>query len=153
MQNFDTKQKAQEAGWIVTHQGICGKCSTTKDLYVYLTTDLTRPVRKCGLKHFASHKKMWQCIKKLGFTDACTQVWYWNTLNTKKHCGAVCMLSLFLRRPFVINGHLNKCLQCDEDISGPIFKYESGRTRRNSGIKSEIDRPSDQVYNMTHCYY
>ena len=46
------------------------------------------------------------------------------------------MWSLLINQPFVINGHLNKCLQCDEDISGPIFKYESGRTRRNSGIIS-----------------
>lgn len=50
-------------------------------------------------------------------------------------------------------GNLNKCLNCDEVISGPVFKYYSGRTRRNSGIKSEIDRPSDQIYNMTQCYY
>ena len=127
----------------MTHQGVCGKCSTTRDLYVYLTTDLTRPVRKCGIKHFASHKKLWNCIKKLGFTDGCTQVWFWNTLNTKKHCGLVCMVSLLLGRPFVVNGQLNRCLECDEEVSGPIFKYESGRTRRNSGIKSEIDRPVD----------
>jgi len=63
------------------------------------------------------------------------------------------MISLILRRPYVIDGELNKCLQCDEDKSGPIFKYESGRTRRNSGIKSEIDRPVDQIYNVSHCYY
>ena len=67
----------------------------------------------CGVKHFASHRKLWKCIKNLGFTDACTQVWFWNTLNTKKVCGPVCMISLALRRPFVIDGHLNKCLQCD----------------------------------------
>ena len=137
----------------MTHQGTCGKCSTLKDLYVYLTRDLTRPVRACGVKHFASHNKLRKCIKSLGFTDACTEVWLWNTLNTKKKCGLVCMISLILRRPYVINGELNKCLQCDEDISGPIFKYESGRTRRNSGITSEIDRPVDQIYNVTHCYY
>lgn len=50
-------------------------------------------------------------------------------------------------------GNLNKCLQCDEDKSGPVFKYYSGRTRRNSGITSEIDRPEDTIYNMTQCYY
>lgn len=43
----------------------------------------------------------------------------------------------------MIDGHLNPCLQCDEDKSGTLFKYYSGRTRRNSGIKSEIDRPED----------
>ncbi len=72
MRTFDDMESALREGFIVTHQGICGKCSTTKDLYVYLTTDLTRPVRKCGLKYFYSHKKMKACIKNLGFTDACT---------------------------------------------------------------------------------
>ncbi len=93
-------------------------------------------MRSCGIKHLANKRHLWNCIKSLGFTDGCTQVWYWNTLNTKKHCGPVCIFSLLLRRPYVVNNELNKCLQCDEDISGPIFKYESGRTRRNSGIKS-----------------
>lgn len=153
LQTFENKQLALDSGYIVTHQGICGKCSTTKDLYVYLTTDLTRPVRKCGLKYFYSHQKMKRCIKNLGFTDACTEVWYWNTLNTKKHCLEKCLWSYITKEKFVINGQLNACLQCDEDISGPIFKYESGRTRRNSGIHSEIDRPDDQVYKMDQCYY
>lgn len=49
MQNFMNREVAEKQGWIVTHQGTCGKCSTLKDLYVYLTTDLTRPVRKCGV--------------------------------------------------------------------------------------------------------
>ena len=56
----------------MTHQGVCGKCSTTKDLYVYLTTDLTRPVRACGVRYFYSLNKLRKCIKNLGFTDACT---------------------------------------------------------------------------------
>jgi hypothetical protein len=123
LSNFATREDAENAGWIVTHQGTCGKCSTSKDLFVYLTTDLTRPVRACGVKHFASQSKLRQCIKSLGFTDACTEVWLWNTLNTKKVCGLVCVASLLLQRPYVINGELNKCLQCDEDKSGPIFKY------------------------------
>lgn len=83
LKEFETRKTAEDAGWIVTHQGVCGKCSTTKDLFVYLTTDLTRPVRKCGLKYFYSHKLLWQCIKSLGFTPACTQVWFWNTIHTK----------------------------------------------------------------------
>ena len=51
------------------------------------------------------------------------------------------------------DGSLNNCIHCDEDKSGPYFKFYSGRTRRNSGIKSEIDRPDQQIYNITHCYY
>lgn len=113
LKTFENKQLALNEGYTVTHQGVCGKCSTTKDLYVYLTTDLTRPVRKCGLKYFYSHAKMKDCIKSLGFTEACTEVWYWNTLNTKKHCLKQCLYAYLTNEKFVIDGHLNSCLECD----------------------------------------
>lgn len=59
------------------------------------------------------------------------------------------MKMLVFKIPFVKpDGSLNSCLQCDEDESGPVFKYYSGRTRRNSGIESEIPRPSDSIYPM-----
>eukprot|EP00924_Labyrinthula_sp_SR-Ha-C_P000801 augustus_masked-scaffold_7-processed-gene-4.65-mRNA-1 protein AED:0.17 eAED:0.17 QI:0/-1/0/1/-1/1/1/0/341 len=45
---------------------------------------------------------------------------------------------------------LNPCLQCDECRSGPIFQRVSGRTRRNSGIQSAIDRPG--VIPIDHNY-
>ena len=93
------------------------------------------------------------CILKLGFTFPCAQIWYYNTINTKKHCFSTCMKSYLTNEPNIVDGQLNKCLQCDEDLSGPIFKYLSGRSRRNSGIKSEIDRPSDSIYPLDHCYY
>ncbi|CAK73651.1 unnamed protein product (macronuclear) [Paramecium tetraurelia] len=153
LKQFNSKEEAEENQFIVTHQGKCGACSTLQDLVVYLKTDLTRLVRQCGLMYGLSEYYLLQCIKDLGFSDTCAQVWLYNTLNTKKSCFWVCIGSFFTIEDFVKNGQLNQCLQCDEDISGPIFKYESGRTRRNSGIKSEIDRPSDQIYDITHCYY
>lgn len=85
--------------------------------------DLTKPVRACGMKKFYSKAALRRCISNLGFTDPCTEVWLWNTLNTKKHCGGICFLSYLTGQPYIIHGELNKCLQCDEDISGPIFKY------------------------------
>ncbi|EFA82131.1 hypothetical protein PPL_05036 [Heterostelium album PN500] len=48
---------------------------------------------------------------------------------------------------------LNPCLQCDEDKSGPIFKAVAARTRRDSGLRSAINRPPDSIYNITHYYY
>ena len=55
-------------GWIVTHKGNCGACSSLQDLTVYLTTDLTRTVRACGSKYFYSDRKVLDCIKALGFS-------------------------------------------------------------------------------------
>ena len=40
---------------------------------------------------------------------------------------------------------LNKCLQCDEDKAGPIFSQYAARTRRRSGLISEIIRPCDTI--------
>jgi hypothetical protein len=46
---------------------------------------------------------------------------------------------------------LNPCLQCDECRSGPIFQKISGRTRRNSGIETDIKRP-DVAPEIFHNY-
>ena len=94
LHNFNNASAALNEDFIITHQGICGKCSTTQDLFVYLTRNLTRPIRKCGVKYFHSKGQMKHCIKKLGFSDACAQVWYWNTINTKKHCAITCIWAL-----------------------------------------------------------
>lgn len=46
---------------------------------------------------------------------------------------------------------LNPCIQCDECKSGPMFQFVSGRQRRNSGVRSGIDRPGVAV--LDHHYY
>ena len=90
----------------------------------------------------------------IGFTTQCAEIWLYNTKNTREKCFGVCIWAWIMNIPFTKpDGSLNDCLQCDEDNSGPVFKYFSGRTRRNSGIRSEIDRPTDQIYPMDHCYY
>lgn len=51
-------------------------------------------------------------------------------------------------------GKLNACLWCDERISGPGFKYQAARTRRNSGLHSEIPRDNDPLfYTADHSRY
>jgi len=154
LSNFGSQDEALNEGYIITHQGKCGSCSTLFDLVAYLKQNLTAPVRKCGA--FGVLSKTWSldCLSKLGFTKPCAEIWYFNTVNTRKKCFGICMWAWITNEPNVDeNGNLNSCLQCDEDQSGPVFKYYSGRTRRNSGIHSEIDRPSDDIYNITHCYF
>ena len=50
------------------------------------------------------------------------------------------------------DGSLNECLQCDEDLSGPVFKAVAGRTRRNTGLASALCRPCDEVRQVVHRY-
>lgn len=154
IENFLNKKLAEENGYIVTHQGQCGACSNLNDLAVYLSRGLTSPVRKCGFLTIISDKLALNCLKKIGFTNSCAQIWLFNAINTRQNCFTTCMISWIKNEPFADkDGKMNKCINCDEVISGPVFQYFSGRTRRNSGIESEIKRPGEQIYNITHCYY
>jgi hypothetical protein len=144
---------AVRSGYRVTHAGYCGTCSTLRDLSVYLQRrDLTYAVRSCSFK--ITRGPILTCLEKIGFSPQCALTWYYNIRNTGRNCLGVCLGSWLRREPLNNpDGSLNRCLQCDEDRSGPIFKYWAGRTRRNSGIRSEIDRRSDEVYPLGHDSY
>lgn len=144
---------ARTVGFKVTHYGNCGTCSTLQDLEVYRKkTDLTGDVRKCSLLLIQKALAV-NCLKNIGFSDYCAETWYYNMVNTGRKCFFVCMIS-WLKRENYNNpdGSLNTCLRCDEEESGPVFKYYAGRTRRNSGIESEIRRPKDQIHQIIHDY-
>ena len=152
MQTFSDEAAALKAGWIITHQGRCGACSNLPDLAVYLKMNLTSAVRSCGMRVISPLVR--RCLYGLGFTSTCVDIWEDNIYNTRSKCGWTCIKSWVSGESFnKPDGSLNDCLQCDEDKSGPVFKYFSGRTRRNSGIESAIKRPNTQVYHMSHCYY
>ena len=154
LKDFVSRESAETNNYIVTHFGRCGACSSTQDLSIYLQKDLTNPVRKCAFLTLISMKWAQKCIEKVGFTPVCGKIWLFNSKNTKNNCLFVCMASWISGEPNnKPNGDINDCLQCDEDISGPVFKYEAGRTRRNSGIHSEIDRPEDIVADIDQCYF
>lgn len=154
LQTFANKEDALDAGFIVTHQGQCGTCSTLQDLATYLYhEDLTTPVRKCSTKLvFPRWAK--SCLRDLGFSDECAQTWLYNMQNTRRECFWVCVSSWLNNEPFnKEDGSLNDCLACDEEKSGPVFKAASGRTRRNSGIRSAIERDDEEIYPIVHDYY
>ena len=137
----------------ITHLGPCGACSSLRDLKVYLDNiDLTEPVRSCGLRGLNSEiSETVSCLQDIGFSDACAEIWAYNTKNTRESCLDVCLAHL--QSPYVDeNGELNPCLDCDEQKSGPIFKKIAGRTRRNSGLASAICRPCNSVSLIFHSY-
>jgi hypothetical protein len=152
LSTFASPEAARAAGFAATHVGACGTCSTLQDLAVYLEKpDLTAPVRHCGISWDASGSL--KCLEGLGFSDACAHTWLYNLENTRRQCFSVCILS-WIRGESATqsDGRLNACLQCDEDRSGPIFKATAGRTRRNSGIRSSIPRPSEEIAPIVHDY-
>ncbi len=140
-----------------------------------MNRNLTVPTRMCGALGWLSTSAEMSCLKMLGFSHECATIWAWNILNTRSKSVQLlfffpmlsCARTLFVSRCLEKclwswwrgeannkpDGSLNDCLQCDEDKSGPNFKYFSGRTRRNSGIPSAIWRPPWQISNITHCYW
>jgi len=152
--DFPTPEAAMDANFTITHKGHCGACSTLQDLGVYIGQNLTSSTRRCGMEGMISDRRMTKCLQDLGFSDNCIPIWKYNIRNTRRRCFGVCIKALILNEPNNLpDGSLNSCLQCDEDESGPNFKYYSGRTRRNSGIPSAIHRPASQIYHMQHCYW
>ncbi len=151
--DFDSVEAAFKAGAEPTHSGRCGVCSTLTDLAVYAgKPDLTAPVRDCGLNYLgAPMEQHVQCLRDLGFTLPCAQIWYWNTLHTRDACSSLCFAAIDdpYNKP---DGGLNPCLQCDEDHSGVVFKAVAGRTRRNTGVPSSMCRPCSETRPFTHEY-
>lgn len=145
---------------VLTHFQACGACSSLQDLAVYGELDLTVMAKTCSKRLSLSDKKT--CMQAIGFSESCAEAWAYNAQQTARACALVCVstygLSALLkgeenRPPVDEDGNLNPCLQCDEMMSGPGFQYSAGRTRRNSGILSEIVRPDDQVYAVPHAYF
>ena len=143
--------EAAAAGGFVTHGGGCGLCSSLEDLAVYAGNgDLTSPVRQCGLVGaVGGFDATIECLRALGFTAPCAQIWAFNTRHTQERCFDVCVA--LLDDPYhEPDGALNACLQCDEDESGPVFKAVAGRTRRNSGLATALCRPCETVWRVEH---
>ncbi|KAF2068793.1 hypothetical protein CYY_009885 [Polysphondylium violaceum] len=156
--NYTSAQEAQEAGAYVTHLHSCGYCSTTQDLAAYMKyMDLTSPIRDCAIVSFISKEISLDCIQKVAqFSHSCSIIWLYDSLNTRKYCLDICLYDYIHHVPNNVPTNstiLNDCLACDEEKSGPVFKVVAGRTRRDSGLKSAINRPPDSIYNITHYYY
>ena len=162
LRDFGTSLAATGASFMVTHQGRCGSCSTLQDLAIYLASpDLTSPARQCARSSGLNRKK--QCFQeKIGFTEYCAESWAYNALHTRQECLGVCIADygffnlVFARYPgsnVDEAGQLRPCLQCDETKSGAGFKYSAGRTRRNSGIESAIQRPDTELFKVDHSAY
>lgn len=153
VQTYADDASAQSAGAKVTHDGACGRCSTLQDLAVYMGNgDLTEPVRDCGVLGLSQGDEAnLTCLLDLGFTEPCAQIWLYNTAHTREVCLDPCLAQL--NAPYHLpDGSLNECLQCDEDLSGPVFKAVAGRTRRNTGLASALCRPCDEVRRVEHRY-
>jgi hypothetical protein len=155
LRTFADPASAERAQFRVTHFGRCGICSTLDDLRVYLLRpDLITPVSRCTIRTFVSDRWALDCLEALGFSPACAESWLYNGRNTRRVCFATCLKAWLLGSPNNLpDGRLNPCLACDVEKSGPVFKRVAGRTRRNSGLSSRIERPTPEIRELDHDYF
>lgn len=139
---------------VVTHATPCGACSSLQDLSVYMDQggDLTEVSADCGFEGLFDKAGGIQCFESLGFTPGCAAAWYYNTKKTRSECFGICATTTSLEVPLVRprDCELNRCLACDEQQAGPVFKRFAGRTRRNSGLRSHIARPCSAIVPLEH---
>lgn len=176
MVTYPSTAAALEDNGILTHSGSCGLCSTTQDLAVYLSKsrthihthttsisseccylfhepdeDFTAAGKKCATMGLINEQKGMECYMNIGLTMECAKIWNYDGIYDGKACGTVCTQEL--NDPN--NGPppacaLNDCLQCDEENAGPTFSSFAGRTRRRSGLLSEIVRSCSSISHIDH---
>lgn len=150
----------QQPDYQLTHYQACGACSTLRDLAVYAELDLTDMASKCSKLPGSAKKR--QCMEEgIGFTPACAQVWAYNAERSAQYCKMPCirqygvwaLLTDSEERPADMSLENDLCLHCDAMVSEPGFQYAAGRSRRNSGIASEIVRDAAELYPVAHAYW
>ena len=151
MVTYASRKEADIHGATVTHEGSCGLCSTAQDLSVYLVEDFTQAGKICATKGIFNEEKGLQCYMDIGLTKECAKIWNYDGIYDGGVCGATCMGDITSDN----NGpppmcELSKCLQCDEEKAGPLFSQFAARTRRRSGLRSEIVRNCSSIARIQH---
>lgn len=151
MITYASGSEALADGAVLTHAGSCGLCSTTQDLSIYLIEDFTAAGKKCASIGLFDEEKGLSCYMELGLTRECAKIWNYDGIYDGKACGAICAKELTDPN----NGpapacQINDCLQCDEEKAGPIFTSYAGRSRRRSGLLSEIVRDCSSIAHIDH---
>jgi hypothetical protein len=132
------------------HAGACGACSNARDLTVYHRTrhTLTRESVACAYRYLAfGRKEAERCVHAIGFSTPCSTCWVDNIACTATHCRSLCLRERLLNGANnTPSGKLSPCLACDEEHCGAPFIKCAGANRRRSGITSDIDRDSGDIW-------
>ena len=157
MESYESWEKAEADGAFVTHIRSCGVCSTTEDLAAYMgNPTLEEESIKCTVRGLIDFDDGIACYRDSGLTEECAKMWLYDGYHTTKECTKICLAELKKDDGDVpANGpppecELSKCLECDEELSGPIFVDYAGRIRRTSGLLSSIVRPCEGFVQITH---
>jgi len=154
LQSFESGEEAEANGYTVTHDGACGLCSTFQDLAVYMALpSLADAAIDCTVRAREDVNDGILCYEEIGFSKGCGALWLFNSINTASQCLTPCVehsASGLPNNQPAPTCAMVECIQCDEDKSGPIFAEYGGRTRRRSGLLSDIVRPCSTVSSILH---
>ena len=112
----------------------------------FIAQDFTDAGKKCATKGLFNEQAGLDCYIELGLTLECAKIWNYDGIYDGQVCTKTCLGELTDPN----NGpppacQINDCLECDEENAGPVFSAYGGRTRRRSGLLSEIIRPCDTI--------
>ena len=154
LQTFASAEDAESNGFVVTHEGACGTCSSFQDLAVYMAKpSLTDAGIRCTVRATLNIKDGLRCYEELGFSPSCAAIWLYNTRHTRNVCFSRCAVHAASGLPSNLPApgcELANCIRCDEEKSGPLFQKFAGRTRRQSGLLSTIARPCSSIPSIVH---
>jgi hypothetical protein len=92
-------------------------------------------------------------MKRSGFAQLLIGIWVTTMcLQNLQGAGQNSLFDL-LTQTRAVNIETIVDAQCDENKSGAGFKFSAGRTRRNSGIESAIERSESEIYPVDHSAY
>jgi hypothetical protein len=133
----------------VLHGGSCGRCSEPSNIEVYRKTSQTLfgLTRNCAVVNMLMGREAAAaCFEKSGLTESCSQCWFLNMDCSLIHCFGPCLAAKLRGTPNLVDGQLNECLRCDETHCGAPFIRCAGVNRRRAGIRSDIDRADDEIW-------
>lgn len=134
-------------GYFLTHYGACGACSSTQDLAVYMELQIDGFGVECAAKGMTSESAALDCFVEKGFSPGCAAVWVYNSLYTRDKCLFPCLNNRGQAANEDAPGcPYNECLKCDETYSSETFRKTAGRSRRRSGLLSEVVHECSRLF-------
>ncbi|KAG5458411.1 MAG: hypothetical protein BJ554DRAFT_1366 [Olpidium bornovanus] len=146
---YPSVSAARAANDSIMHCGPCGRCSNPIDASVYRrqSKSLTQTTKRCAilLTVFGRAAGSYCVRQRTDFSPSCVDCWLDDMVCARKYCLLTCLTARPVERQ---TPGENLCIKCDEVICGPDFKKCSGANRRRLGVKSDIDRNSQEFCNV-----
>jgi hypothetical protein len=147
---FESAEVAKVNNFTIAHCGKCAACSNPPNLKLQWTTrhELAELSKNCVRLAFFNKPSALQCfVDSIGFDQACSKCWLTDGLCSMKHCTFLYIQQMIVNTMtnFAVGGGMKNAASCEEAMCELQFVPCSGANRRRMNIKSDINRPSNQL--------